>query len=298
MRLTAITDEISQDFEHALDVLQEYGARAAELRGLWGTNVADLTDAQVDKALRALDQRQMCVAALSTPFYKCDLERAADNPGEAAGPMHLAVPRGLDGQLEMLQRCATIAHRLNTRILRVFTFWRKAALAPDIEEQIAAAFLPAIALAEREDLTLVLENEHACFIGTGAEAAGMLARIGSPRVRACWDPGNAFAAGEQPYPDGYAAVRPWVEHVHVKDGRRVQTQQGEQTRWCVVGQGEVDWRGQLEALSADGYSGYLSLETHYVPEHGSGPNGKGTHEEGSRPCLEYLQHALRPFAEA
>jgi hypothetical protein len=46
MRPAAITDEISQDFEHALGVLLEYGVRDAELRGLWGTNILDLTPEQ------------------------------------------------------------------------------------------------------------------------------------------------------------------------------------------------------------------------------------------------------------
>src|SRR5437764_12115684 len=90
MQLAAITDEISQDFEHALDVLQEYGAEGAELRGLWGVNIADLTDEQADRAKKALAARGLTVPALSTPFFKCDLEMAAPKVGEAAGRMHLA----------------------------------------------------------------------------------------------------------------------------------------------------------------------------------------------------------------
>ena len=43
MKLSVITDEISQDFEHALDVMAEYGVTGAELRGLWSVNIADLS---------------------------------------------------------------------------------------------------------------------------------------------------------------------------------------------------------------------------------------------------------------
>ncbi|HLJ55897.1 MAG TPA: sugar phosphate isomerase/epimerase family protein [Chthonomonadaceae bacterium] len=293
MRLSAITDEISQDFEHALDVLGEYGARGAELRGLWGVNIADLTDGQADRAKEALTQRGMSVAALSTPFFKCDLDMGAENAGEAAGRMHLATPRGLPQQMDMLRRCIDLARHFDTSIIRVFSFWRKAPLTPDLEEQIVEAFREPVEIASRAGVTLGLENEHACYIGTGAEAARIAAQVASPNFKIVWDPGNAYYAGETPFPAGYKEAKPWVVHVHVKDAVTITTpDRGPQPRWCVVGDGEIDYVGQFAALQASGYTGWISLETHYVPETGSGPDGKGTPEDGSRPCLAALQRML------
>ena len=294
MLLAAITDEISQDFEHALDVLAEYGAEGAELRGLWGVNIADLTDDLAERARRALKDRGMRVAALSTPFFKCDLEVTAPNPGEAAGRMHLATPRGLPEQMDMLRRCIAMAQLFDTTMIRVFSFWRKAAMTPQLEEQIVAAFEEPVALAAREGVVLCLENEHACYIGTGTEAARVAAAVNSPNFRLVWDPGNAFYAGETPFPEGYNAVRPWFSHVHVKDAVMVDTpDHGPQPKWCVVGQGVINYPDQFAALKQDGYSGFVSLETHYVPDTGSGPDGRGTPEDGSRPCLAALQRYIR-----
>ncbi|HLH78824.1 MAG TPA: sugar phosphate isomerase/epimerase family protein [Chthonomonas sp.] len=288
MHLSAITDEISQDFEHALDVLLEYGAEGAELRGLWNVNIADLSDEQAQKAQKALQARGLKVAALATPFFKCDIEPAAE--AEAAGPLHLAPPRDLAQQMQILERCARLAHLFETPYLRVFTFWKRGPYTAEVEDRIVNAFEQPLELAQREGLTLVLENEHACYVGTGAEAAHLAARIDHPHFRVCWDPGNAFAAGERPYPDGYEAVRPWIAHMHVKDARMISTEHhGLQPRWCVMGQGEIDYAGQFAALRRDGYQGFVSLETHFVPETGTGPDGKGTHEDGSRACLEYLR---------
>jgi len=293
MQLCAITDEISQDFEHALDVLGEYGATAAELRGLWGTNIADLNDEQVARAQAALRTRGMKAACLATPFYKCDLAAETPNPGEAAGRMHLAQPRGLEDQMEMLRRCIRLARTFDTPLLRVFSFWRKTPLTPDLEARIVDAFAAPLDLAAREGVTLLLENEHACYIGTGAEAARIASEIDSPHFRLAWDPGNAYYAGERPYPDGYEAVRPWLAHLHVKDARMVQTaDHGPQPQWCVIGDGEIDYSGQFDALRRDGYRGYVSLETHFVPATGSGEGGKGTHEDGSRLCLAALQRFI------
>ena len=287
MQLAAITDEISQDFEHALDVMLEYEAYGVELRGLWRTNIADLSEEQVLQAKSALKSRNMPAICLATPFYKCDLEFDKVNEGESVGRMHLATPRGLEQQMEMLQRCIRLAHTFETPLLRVFSFWRKAALTPEIEAQIISAFAEPVALAEKEGITLVLENEHACFIGTGEEAARIAKAVNSPNFKLVWDPGNALCADEPAFPIGYEAVKPWLTHVHVKDAIMRETEHhGKQPEWCVIGEGEIGYTEQFAALKKDGYTGYISLETHIKP-----PTGK-TSEDVSRLCLSALQQFL------
>ena len=279
MRLSVITDEISQDFEHALDVMAEYDVRGAELRGLWGTNIADLNGEEIQRAKSALDARGIEVVGLSTPVYKCEL---ATEEASVHGAMHLARARGLSEQMDLLRRCGAIGREFGTSQIRVFSFWNRGPLTADVEERIIDAFAAPIEVAEEEDLLLVLENEHACYLGTGAETSRVLAAHNSPRLRACWDAGNAFMAGERPYPEGYEAIRPYLAHMHIKDAAR--PSDAEDAAWTVVGQGDIDYRTHFAALERDGYGGWISLETHYVPE-------GGTPEDGSRACLA----ALRKF---
>ncbi len=292
MRLAVITDEIAQDFEHALDVMQEYNVQHAELRGLWGTNIADLSPEQVQRAQTALKTRGMETVCLATPFYKCDFALNVENAGEEAGRMHLARPRGFEEQMQILARCCDLAEVFNTTFIRVFSFWRKEVLTPELEDRIVEAFAEPVEYAKKRGMTLLLENEHACFIGTGAEAARIAKRVDSPHFQLVWDPGNAFYAEEKPFPDGYEAVKPWLKHIHIKDAVLASTPHGVQPQWCVIGEGEIDYVGHFSALKRDGYNGFLSLETHYIPKTGSGENGKGTPEDGSRPCLSALNKML------
>src|SRR5690606_13320289 len=85
-------------------------------------------------------------------------------------------------------------------------------------------------------------------------------------VRVLWDPGNDIydPEGERPFPDGYELVKDYMVHMHLKDAKRLSdgTVVG-----VPLGQGDVDYVGQFEALSRDGYSGYVVLETHYRPRH-------------------------------
>jgi len=282
MKLAAITDEISQDFEHALDVMAEYDLDGAELRGLWGTNIGDLSDEQVKRAKKALRAHSLAVCCLASPFYKCDIQSSEAN---VAGMMHLAHARGYDQQMDLLRRLCDLAEAFETRLIRVFAFWRRGELTPAIEQHIVEAFAEPVAIAAERGMTLVLENEHACYLGTGVEVARVAEAIGAPNLKACWDPGNALSAGETPYPDGYAAIKPHLAHVHIKDGVLVDGQ----PRWCVVGEGVIDYVGQFGALRDAGYDGYISLETHYVPQN-------GTPEDGSRPCLAALNRLVKGIA--
>jgi hypothetical protein len=50
VELSVITDEISMDFDHALDVMLECGVKGAELRSLWDTNIGDLSDERIERA--------------------------------------------------------------------------------------------------------------------------------------------------------------------------------------------------------------------------------------------------------
>jgi L-ribulose-5-phosphate 3-epimerase len=157
--------------------------------------------------------------------------------------------------------------------VRVFSFWRT--LQPERRFDAIATSLTALAeLAAKESLLVGLENEHACNVGTAAETRKVLDAVPHPHLVIVWDPANALVAGEIPFPAGYALLPPHrVAHVHAKDCELV----GHQPVWGPLGTRHVDWKGQVNALLASGYRGYLSLETHWA-----GPDSNKL--EASRIC--------------
>ncbi|MCW3061438.1 MAG: Sugar phosphate isomerase/epimerase [Capsulimonas sp.] len=281
MKLAVLTDEIDNDLGHALEVMAEYGVTGVELRQIWDKNIVDAPEDYWRRAKDLIDARGMHVVGIASPFYKCDL------PGEEVdgplGAMHSASARGLGDQISVLERAIAAAKFFDTDLIRVFSFWKRGTLTPMVEDLIVDAFAEPVALAEREGVILGLENEHSCYLGTGAQTARVLEEIGSKSLRSIWDPGNAFFDGEKPFPTGYESIKDFIVHVHVKDAF-VPT--GKLTpSWTVVGEGAIDWAGQIQALRDSGYEGYLSLETHYED---------GTKEAASRACLEGLIKLLGP----
>jgi len=278
MLLAAITDEISMDLARALDVMKEYDCKAAELRCVWDKNLVDMDQSEIDQVRKILDDKQMPVCCLATPLFKCEL---GDSSGEL-GRTHGAQNRSLMEQMELLKKCESLAAVFDTHFIRIFAFWRRGELTPEIEDRIADSIADAVKYAEDKGLVLLMENEHDCYLGTGSDTARFLARFESPALRSVWDPGNAFCANEKPFPDGYEAIRNYAVHIHVKDAELLASGR---RRFVVVGEGEVNYKEHFAALKADNYQGYISLETHYRPY-------GGTSEQASRLCLQSMNKLL------
>jgi sugar phosphate isomerase/epimerase len=184
--------------------------------------------------------------------------------------------------MHLLERSIDLCKRFDSPYIRIFSFWRRGSLTPEIEERIVSALMTPVEVAQRAGVTLLLENEGACYLGTGKETARVVEKVGSPALKMVWDPGNAFFAGERPYPSGYESAAAHVAHIHIKDARA--NDRGE-LEWAVVGEGEIDYVGHFKALKEAGYDGAVSLETHFrVPS--------GDLEESSRLCLAGLKRLV------
>ena len=275
-------DEISQDFEYALGVVKELGAGYVELRSMWGKNLVDLSSSELEKAKELIKKSSLKVSIIASPLFKCHLkEKEAKKPRDT----YLVQEKSYSEHLRILKHSFELAKMFDTNIVRTFSFWRRGNLTEEILEEILQRFEVPIKRAEEENIILALENEHECFIGSGEESRRFLARISSKNVGLIWDPGNAYFLGEVPYPDGYELIKDLIVHVHIKDAGK--DNKGKPI-WLPVGKGEIDFRGQLQALREDNFSGVISLETHYVPRGGSQEDGTRESFSGMRSILQSL----------
>ncbi len=251
MRLSVITDEISQNLDLALGVCADLGIRTVELRAVGGTNIVSHDLGSLQRIKSTLADGDFDVCAISSPFLKCHLY----DGGAPRGAMHSATPASREEQWGILESSLRVARLLGAPVVRAFSFWR-AEKPEEVREEVADVLSEAARRAESAGLVLGLENEHICNIGTGIEAGWVLGRITSPSLGVIWDPGNEAMLGSRPFPDGYGHIRGRIAHVHLKDV-------DVEGNWVRVGAGVIDYPGQLRALAEDGYAGVLSLETHY-----------------------------------
>ena len=263
LRIAAITDEFGPDLERAAAAMVEIGMTGAELRVVFGKNILDLDDAEVERAAAICRANGLEIVALSTPLLKCTLPDAPPIDPRFEQDV-FGVQYTLADQPRLARRAFEIAGRTGARIVRVFSYWRT--VAPErCFDRIVEALGGLAEQAAREGLVIGLENEHACNIATGADAAHTMRALDHPNLGVVWDPANAYVAGEISFPEGYRALSPSrIVHVHAKDCRM----DGHKPLWRPLGLCDLDWKGQIAALLIDGYTGWVSLETHWP-----GPNG-------------------------
>jgi hypothetical protein len=74
VRLSVITDEISQDLESALGVCEDSGVGTVELRAVGGANIISHDQSSLKRIKATLEDRDFDVCAISSPFLKCHLQ--------------------------------------------------------------------------------------------------------------------------------------------------------------------------------------------------------------------------------
>lgn len=252
-RIGVITDEISEDFEHALAVCADLGIRDIELRSVWSTSIVELPDDDLSRLERLVRDGGFTTCSIASPYLKCHIS----GEGDAAGRTHSATSAPREAQPAILERSLEIADRLDAPLVRAFSFWRL----PDprsARTELLETLREATERVSAAGKLLGLENEYACNIATGAEARWYLDRIPDRTLGLIWDPGNIVALGEAPGPVDFAHVSGRVHHVHVKDGMGLGS-----SEFTTVGNGVTGWGEQMRLLTASGYDGVLSLETHF-----------------------------------
>jgi sugar phosphate isomerase/epimerase len=268
MNISVVTDEVSADPETAIELGIEWGVRHFELRGVGGERVPVLSDFHKARLDELVDEYQIEIVAISPGLFKCPYppkkrERFSLRTFDQAlyqgwRSAHDLVQYQLE---ELLPASVEYALKMKAGLIVAFSFDRAGQPPGPAPDGALEALQQAAGLVGKFGLKLAIEVEDGFWADTGQSTAALLESVNHPALMVNWDPGNAFAAGDIPYPDGYQEIRSRVAHVHFKDAVR----QPDGTCTYVV-EGQIDWAGQIEALVRDDYRGCISIETHMQPK--------------------------------
>jgi len=278
IRLSAFADEISANLDEQIAVLRSENIHFIDLRGVWNTNVLDLTDQQITEIQQKLDAHGIGVSAIASPIGKVPI----DTPfGE---------------HLQRFERAIALAQFFKTPFIRIFSFYPPAAIedasthtqTADVESNTTIALMsdasdtnvtnvtngekdlvdPArwrdevlrrlrelTIQARNANLILLHENEKDIYGDTIARCTDLLQSINDPHFQAILDPANFIQCDQIPYPNAYLELRPWLRYMHVKDALADGTV-------VAAGEGVARWPEILRQLHTDGYEGFFSLEPH------------------------------------
>ena len=241
--IAIVTDEISLDVRVAIAEAKKLGISKFELRciGSYEERVPFIRQEDYQYLLELAEKRQIQITALSPGTFKV-------KPSDQAAVDHALA--------EVLPKTFAMAQKLQVPTVISFGFLHD----ETPEDDVVKLFIKIAQLAERWGLVIAIENEPGFFCDSGVSTARLLRKANMANLGANWDPANAIGTGELPYPIGYEALKPFVRNVHVKDAVM------DARHGCkLLGEGGVNWAGQLMALHQDAIVSHVTLETHYTP---------------------------------
>ena len=238
-----VTDELSPSFPDALAHGLSWGVTRFELRMLTESRVPFVRSADLTAIRDAIRNEGIRITALSPGMFKLQPDDRSGIAREIA---------------ELLPRTLDLALELASPLVIVFGFPRGGDA--DGRARAIDAMRRATEIAATAGIVLAVENEPGFFCDSASNTADFLDAVASPFLKANWDPANAIGTGEQPFPEGYAALRRHIANVHAKD-----TVDGSLLRCVPIGEGLVDWREQVLAIDADSVVTHVTIETHCLP---------------------------------
>ena len=274
MKISVITNGISQDYETACKIMNETGVKYAELQEAYGKRVEYLTLDDARK-IHALNEKYgIKVASVTTHAFV----------GIPVGSLEVGDAK-YNEQMNLLKNGIAIAKIVGADHVRAMCFSRQIVMwgKNGADEWNAGGnkawpkfielYRPIAKLAEEEGISLIVENGFNGMLTSAYTARKFIEDLGSKSVRILWDPANAAWVGDIAYPDGYNEVKECLAHVHIKDMLLDPIRSTAEV--VALGRGQIAQYCEriAAALRADGYDGYVSLENIYRPEGGEYVDG-------------------------
>jgi len=246
VELAILTDELSLNLDEALAEGKALGFRKYEVRCVdsYENRVPYLKPDDEERLIQEVERREIEVTALTPGVFKIGL----GDTEKIRQELEVTLPK----------TCA-MAVKLGAPRIIVFSFMRNEGGFADDSIRILRE---AGEVADQFGLQLSVENEPGFFCDTGVHTAEIIQAIDRNNVGVNWDTANAVFSGEAAYPVGYDAVLPYIQNVHMKDGIPIPPDKWENQ---LIGDGGVNWLGQLQALAKDAPVKHITLETHVFP---------------------------------
>ncbi|MCR5726277.1 MAG: sugar phosphate isomerase/epimerase [Lachnospiraceae bacterium] len=239
-KITGFADEIDGSLTLQIDSLRKLGIKYVEMRGVDGNNLIYHDDAKVKEIKSRLDDAGISLSALGSPLGK------------------IGITDPFEKHFEEFKRAVEVAHMMDTRNIRMFSFYIPGddkASREMYKEQVFERLGKFVDYAKANDVLLLHENEKGIYGEKAPECRELMEELGCDSFKAICDFANFVQAGQDTL-EAFELLKDYIVYVHVKDAL------WETGKVVPAGYGDGNVKIILDHLFADGFNGFLSLEPH------------------------------------
>lgn len=236
--ISGFSDEIAEDVDTQFKVLNKFGIKYFEPRGIDGKNISELNDEELTELKTKMNKYEIKVSSVGSPIGKVYLE-------EEFAP-----------HFELFKRVVYIAKELGTKYIRIFSFFHYGTKWTDDERtEVLSRLKKMIAYAEQNDVILLHENEKNIYGDVSERCQDLMKELYCDNFKAVFDPANFVQTGTDTI-KAYEQMKDYIAYMHIKDAKK------KDGSVMPAGMGDGNVGEILKRLFDNGYQGFLSLEPH------------------------------------
>ena len=266
IKLTGIADEAGASLDVQIQAHKELGwdsieSRIVEFDGVKG-NLHEIPDAVFDKVVARLEEKGMKVCGFGSLIGNW-AKKITDDFSITEAEISRAIPR---------------MQRLGAKLIRVMSYAVCKTDGKDDAEQFAPERIKRMNEINKRFADAGLTVVHENCMNWGGMSPSYVRRMAEavPGMKWVFDTGNPVFIDDRDKPghkqdswEMYQAIKPFMAHVHVKDG--IWDKAKNDATYTFPGEGEGQTERIMKDLVETGYNGYISIEPHVaVVFHGSG----------------------------
>lgn len=239
-KITGFADEIDGQLDVQISSLKKLNIKFVEMRGVDGNNLIYHDNAKVNEIKSKLDDAGISLSALGTPLGK------------------IGITDSFDKHFEEFKRAVEIAHMMNTKNIRMFSFYipgdsmeSRAQYRNEVFDRIGRF----VDYARESGVILLHENEKGIYGEKAPECRELMDEFGCECFKAIFDFAN-FVQADQDTLEAYRLMKDYIAYIHIKDALRGSG------KVVPVGYGDGNVKEILDDLFTNGFDGFLSLEPH------------------------------------
>ena len=197
--LSAFADEYSPMIDEQIVGLKKNGIGCLEIRGVDGTNIADISTEKAKEVKKKLDDAGIKVMAIGSPIGKIRLDDS------------------MKDHLVLFRHVAELAHILDCERIRMFSFYVPDThnLAP-VRDAVMERLEKLLSISEEEKLILCHENERGIYGETVEGCLDILNQF-EGKIKCIFDPANFVTAGIEAFPYAFNKLKDRIFYLHIKD---------------------------------------------------------------------------------